>query len=83
MAGKSASRTKLKLLGEVFRISKGLVVVKAYTVPKLTAKVYDGKGREVGYVSNIFGPVASPLVALKPVSDKEFSEGDALYIEKS
>ncbi|MEM0440004.1 MAG: hypothetical protein QXF45_02770 [Candidatus Caldarchaeum sp.] len=80
---KQSSLRRLKLLGEVFRVGRTRVVVKAYLVPKLAARVYDGKGRELGYVSNVFGPVTSPFVSLKLLEDREVREGDAIYIEKT
>lgn len=58
-------------------------MVKAYSVPNLAAKVYDGKGREIGYVSNVFGPVSSPFVSLKVLDRDEVEEGEAVYIEKT
>ncbi|MEM1947172.1 MAG: hypothetical protein QXY84_00415 [Candidatus Caldarchaeum sp.] len=80
---KQSSLRRLKLLGEVFRVGRTRVVVKAYLVPKLAARVYDGKGRELGYVSNVFGPVTSPFVSLKLLEDREVREGDDIYIEKT
>ncbi|MEM0349577.1 MAG: Gar1/Naf1 family protein [Candidatus Caldarchaeum sp.] len=74
---------RLKLLGEVLHSRRDYLVIRAYTVPRLGDKVYNGKGREVGYVSNIFGPVSSPYVAVKPAAEAEVVEGEALYVEKS
>ncbi|MDW8084597.1 MAG: hypothetical protein RMI49_05305 [Candidatus Caldarchaeum sp.] len=83
MASKHPALRRLKLLGEIIRIGKTSVLVKAYSVPRLASKVYDGKGREIGYVSNVFGPVSSPFVSLKVIEGKDVAEGDAVYIEKA
>ncbi|MEM4302956.1 MAG: hypothetical protein QXQ70_03540 [Candidatus Caldarchaeum sp.] len=79
---KPPSSRRLLLLGEAARVGERSIVVKARVVPRLAAKVFDSRGREVGYVSNVFGPVAGPLVSVKPVAEKTVKEGEPLYTEK-
>ncbi|MCS7110135.1 MAG: hypothetical protein NZ956_01520 [Candidatus Caldarchaeum sp.] len=83
MASRHATARRMKLLGEVLRVGKSKVLVKAYEVPRLAAKVYDGRGREIGYVSNVLGPVSSPHVSVEVVEGRELKEGEAVYIEKA
>ncbi|MEM4189239.1 MAG: hypothetical protein QW544_01815 [Candidatus Caldarchaeum sp.] len=69
-------------MGEAARVDEKSILVKAHLLPKLAAKVFDNRGREVGYVSNVFGPVAGPLVSVKTVAGKIVREGEPLYTEK-
>ncbi|MCS7133807.1 MAG: hypothetical protein RMI43_02080 [Candidatus Caldarchaeum sp.] len=82
MASRHATVRRMRLLGEVLRVGKSKILVKAFEVPRLAVKVYDRRGREIGYVSNVLGPVSSPHVSVKVVEGREVKEGEALYIEK-
>jgi RNA-binding protein len=59
----------LRRLGKVLHVSSmtGHLIVKAQTVPRVGEKVYDGELRLLGSVFDVFGPVESPYVAVKPL----------------
>ena len=44
----------------------GNLIVKAVNLPRIGEKVYDGEMRLIGFVYDIFGPVRSPYVSVKP-----------------
>jgi len=58
----------LRRLGRVLHVSSmtGNIIVKAQTLPRVGEKVYDGELRFIGSVFDVFGPVSSPYVAVKP-----------------
>ncbi|MEM2872192.1 MAG: hypothetical protein QXX19_06245 [Candidatus Caldarchaeum sp.] len=74
---------KYQLLGEAVRVDEGSVLVRALSAPKLVAKAFDSRGRTIGYVSNVFGPVATPFVKIKTVEGLEVREGEPVYTEAS
>ena len=47
--------------------SRGLVV-RADQTPKVGQMAFDSKGKRVGRVFDVFGPVKSPYVVIKPAS---------------
>ena len=59
----------MRRLGKILHVSSmtGHLIVKAQTVPRVGEKVYDGELRLVGSVFDVFGPVESPYVAVKPL----------------
>ena len=58
----------MRRLGKLLHKSlmTGNLIVKAVTVPKIGEKVYDGEMRLIGFVYDVFGPVKSPYVSVKP-----------------
>lgn len=42
-------------------------VVRVEHLPKLDAAVFNGKHKKVGTVGDIFGPVRSPYLLIKPI----------------
>ncbi len=80
---KTIHQRRLQLLGEVERVGEKNIVVRTSIVPRLAAKVFNSGGKEVGYVSNIFGPVSKPFVTVKIDSDRTVKEGEPVYIEKA
>lgn len=42
------------------------IIVKVETPPKIGEKVVDEKLKQVGTVSDVFGPVSSPYITVKP-----------------
>lgn len=70
---------KRYLLGVVYRVDKGKILVKAKSIPNLADKVLDHKLKEIGYVTNIIGPVSSPFVVVKLTKDVEPAEGMEIY----
>jgi len=74
---------RLVLLGEVVRVDDKSFLAKVQTVPKLAAKVFNSKGREIGYVSNVFGRVSTPYITVKLTGEDSVREGEAVYAEKT
>lgn len=61
----------MKRLGRVDLIShNGCLLVKGDFTPLEGADVVDRSGRDMGRISRVFGPVASPYVSIQP--SKEF-----------
>lgn len=61
-------REKLKRLGKILHISKSrsLIAKLEAPPPKLGSKVFDSRLKEVGTVTDVFGPVSSPYLSIKP-----------------
>lgn len=63
----------MKKLGRGLHISTatGNIIVKSSFEPKVGSKVFDGE-RKIGMVFDVFGPVSSPYVSIKPaIKDRE------------
>ncbi len=57
----------MKRLGVISHISKsGLLTVRASTPPRIGARVFLRGKEPVGTVIDVFGPVSSPYVSVKP-----------------
>lgn len=74
----------LKRLGKILHLSKSRsLIVKLVSEPSIDvgSKVLDSKLREVGIIQDIFGPVTSPYVAVKPiVPDPNHFVGRIVYV---
>lgn len=64
--------------GTVLRVSRRGIVVRASQAPKLGQDVFDGRRKRVGTITEIFGPVASPYVVVKPASGLSGREAEGL-----
>jgi RNA-binding protein len=61
----------LQRLGRVLSINPSRsVIIKVETVPKIGEKVVDENLKPVGEVFDVFGPVSSPYVAVRPTIQK-------------
>lgn len=61
----------MKRLGKILHLSKSRsLIVKLASKPSINigSNVLDSKLREIGVIQDVFGPVASPYVAIKPSS---------------
>ena len=59
----------MKRLGRVIHVSSSQnLILKAEGMPKIGAKVVDENLKFVGSVFDVFGPVSSPYVTVKPVT---------------
>lgn len=61
----------MRRLGKILHLSKSrslIVRLESSTFVKLGTKVYDSRLKEIGWVSDIFGPVSAPYVALRPTA---------------
>ena len=58
----------MQRIGRVIHVSSShKIIVKADKhVPKMGENVVDGKLRAVGTIFDVFGPVSSPYIAVKP-----------------
>jgi len=74
----------LKRLGKVLHFSKSRSLIVKLTAKPSTnigSRVLDSRLREVGIVQDIFGPVASPYVSIRPVlSDPSSLVGKVVYV---
>jgi RNA-binding protein len=73
---------RLIRLGRVLHISPSKnIIVKVENTPKIGAIVVDENLKQVGEVFDIFGPVPSPYVAVKPkVAKTEVLVNKILYV---
>jgi len=71
------------VLGSVIRVHRDRLLLSAEEVPRLAEKVFDAKEREIGYVSNVFGPVSSPFITVKLTGDVELREGAEVFGKRS
>ncbi|MCS6769218.1 MAG: hypothetical protein NZ570_02135 [Candidatus Caldarchaeum sp.] len=79
--GRAAVSRKYQLMGDVVRVDEKSILVRAHTAPKLASKAFDSRGRLIGYVSNVFGPVATPYVKVKMAEGLAVREGEPVYTE--
>jgi rRNA processing protein Gar1 len=74
----------LRRLGDILRQSKNRNLIlkpKSGPPPGLGANIYDGKRRPLGVVVDVFGPVRSPYVEIRPFSaDAEKLVGKGAYM---
>ena len=73
----------MRRLGKVLHLSSSRSLILKTKDGEATVgfKVLDSKLREVGRVYEVFGPVASPYVSVKPsVSDPSLLVGKVLYV---
>jgi RNA-binding protein len=77
----------MRRLGEVLHVSKrGSIILRTDKTPPIgkQAIVLDKKANRIGNVIDVFGPVSSPYVAIRPFKDVETESllGQVLYIQK-
>jgi len=60
-------KENLQRIGQVLHVSPSrYVILKAENVPRIGDEVVNEKLKPVGTVFDVFGPVSSPYVAVKP-----------------
>ena len=77
----------MRRLGEVLHVSKrGSIILRTDKTPPIgkQAIVLDKKANRIGNVIDVFGPVNSPYVAIRPFKGTETESliGQVLYIQK-
>jgi len=76
----------LRRLGKILHASKSrslIVKLEKPAPPKLGSKVFDEKLKEIGIVTDVFGPVSSPYISIKPLVTKlENYVGKTVYVLK-
>ena len=72
----------MKKLGKVLHVSSatGNIIVRTTYQPRVGSKVFDGERRRVGEVFDVFGPVDSPYVAVKPSASNHGGRGRILFL---
>lgn len=75
----------MEKLGTVHDLSyRGDLLVRGGFAPALEDVVLDGRGRPLGHVKRVFGPVARPYVAVQPIRETPLSlMGSTVYVEGS
>ena len=73
---------RLRRLGSVLHLSPSRnIIVKAEESPKIGEPVVDENLKPVGTIFDVFGPVSSPYVAIRPTArDPERLVGKKLYV---
>jgi len=72
----------LQRLGHVLHVSSSKnLILKAEKLPRINDKVVDENLKPVGTVFDVFGPVSSPYVAVKPsVEEPQRFVNRVLYV---
>lgn len=78
---------QLRRLGKVLHISKrGSIILRTDKTPPVGDRsiVLDKKAQEVGNIIDVFGPVKTPYVAIRPKdkTDPKKLVGQMLYLQK-
>ena len=63
----------LRRLGKILHISKSRSLILRLEIgspPRLRTRVFDSKLRQVGFVFDVFGPVSSPYISVKPTTSE-------------
>ncbi len=73
----------MKKLGVVQNFSyKGDFLVKASFSPRMGQEVHDARGRALGRVRRVFGPVKGPYVTVEPLHEVGLGlVGSDVYVE--
>jgi len=74
----------MRRLGKVSTYAKqGFLIIRSTFIPALNDRVIDKNLQVIGIVKDVFGPVKSPYVAIKPrIKNPEKYIGEVLYIDK-
>jgi len=75
----------MRRLGKVLHADKLALIVRSEHVPKLGSIVRKGNRKVVGKVSDVFGPVDFPYIAIKPSPELNPGEiprllGEEIYV---
>ena len=75
----------LQRIGHVLHVSSSRhIILKAENVPRIGDRVLDEKLKSVGMVFDVFGPISSPYVAVKPnIQDPQSLANRVLYVVPS
>ncbi|MEW6593186.1 MAG: Gar1/Naf1 family protein [Candidatus Hadarchaeota archaeon] len=75
----------MRLLGKVLHLTGREIIVKGEKTPKLGITAVNSKNRTIGRIYEIFGPINSPYISIRPASglsrkDLEGLVGSDLYM---
>jgi rRNA processing protein Gar1 len=74
----------LQQLGVVLHISNhGYIILRAAVFPRVGSSVLTKRMKKVGVVHDIFGPVVSPYVSVKPFKNFNRDDLETLVGEKA
>lgn len=78
----------MRRLGKVLHISgRGSIILRTEKTPSIgkQSRVLDKKAQDIGFISDVFGPVKNPYVAIKPKKGVDTSKlvGQILYLRKT
>lgn len=58
--------------GKILRkINDKMILARAEKAPKINAKVYDSKGKIIGNVYEVFGPIKNPYILIRVSEDQK------------
>jgi RNA-binding protein len=77
----------MRRLGKVLHVSaRGAIILRTEKTPPIgrKARVLDKKAQEIGIVTDVFGPVKTPYVSIRPNEGIDPSKlvGQILYLVK-
>lgn len=77
----------MRRLGKVLHVSgRGSIILRTDKTPPIgkQARVLDKKAQEIGIVTDVFGPVKTPYIAVRPKNNVDPTKlvGQMLYLVK-
>ncbi|MCC6013166.1 MAG: Gar1/Naf1 family protein [Candidatus Verstraetearchaeota archaeon] len=79
----SSKKNQLQKIGKIINISKSnLVTIKSNSPVKLGSRILLKNGNCLGIVVDVFGPIHSPYISVKPENIKDIVIGSEVYIMK-
>lgn len=75
----------MRKLGKVLHIShRGFIILRTNKTPPIGARVVDKKVQHIGIVQDVFGPVKTPYISIRPKDSDSSSKlvGQPLYLYK-
>ena len=75
----------MRKLGKVLHIShRGFIILKTTKTPPIGARVVDKVVQHIGIVQDVFGPVKTPYVSVRPKNSESSAKlvGQPLYLYK-
>lgn len=78
----------MRRLGKVLHVSgRGSIILRTEKTPPMgkDSRVLDKKAQDIGFISDVFGPVKTPYVSIKPKKGVDPAKlvGQMLYLQKS
>ncbi|MFB0569636.1 MAG: H/ACA ribonucleoprotein complex subunit GAR1 [Nitrososphaeria archaeon] len=64
------------------RLKNDTLVLTVNRIPPLGANVFDSELKEVGSVSNVFGPISHPMVEVRSKNKRDPSKGVTFYLRE-
>jgi RNA-binding protein len=78
----------MRRLGKVLHVSgRGSLILRTEKTPPIgkQSRALDKKAQDIGFVSDVFGPVKNPYIAIRPKKGVDASKlvGQVLYLRKT